>query len=86
MAKRFISSGPLFQSASIEGNKIIISFTHTGSGLVTNDGEELREFAIAGADKKFVWAKAKIEGDKILYGVMKYHIQNMFGMHGPTIR
>ena len=36
-----------------------------GSGLTTNDGEELSEFAIAGADKKFVWAKAKIEGDKV---------------------
>jgi sialate O-acetylesterase len=33
---------------------------------VTNDGEELSEFAIAGADKKFVWAKAKIDGDKII--------------------
>ena len=37
-----------------------------GSGLITNDGEELSEFAIAGADKKFVWAKAKIEGDKVV--------------------
>ncbi|MBK5271961.1 MAG: sialate O-acetylesterase, partial [Bacteroidia bacterium] len=43
-----------------------ISFTNTGSGLVTNDGEEPSEFAIAGADKKFVWANAKIEGDKVI--------------------
>ncbi|MEP6676253.1 MAG: sialate O-acetylesterase [Ferruginibacter sp.] len=61
-----IASGPLFQSATIEGNKINISFTNTGSGLISNDGEELSEFAIAGADKKFVWAKAKIEGDKVI--------------------
>ncbi len=61
-----IHSGPLYQSATIEGNKVIISFTNTGSGLITNDGEELSEFSIAGADKKFVWAKAKIEGDKIV--------------------
>lgn len=61
-----VYSGPLFQSATINGNKITISFTHIGSGLITNDGEELRAFAIAGADKKFVWAKAKIEGDKIV--------------------
>jgi sialate O-acetylesterase len=58
--------GPIYQSSKIEGNKIIISFNHVGSGLITNDGEELGEFAIAGADKKFVWAKAKIEGDKII--------------------
>jgi sialate O-acetylesterase len=59
------ASGPLFQSATIEGNKIILSFTNVGSGLKTNDGEDLREFAVAGSDKKFVWANAKIVGDKI---------------------
>jgi len=64
--ENIVYSGPVFQSATINGNKITISFTHTGSGLVANDGEELREFAIAGADKKFVWAKAVIEGDKII--------------------
>ena len=50
----------------IEGNKIIITFSHMGSGLVTDDGEELSQFAIAGDDKKFVWANAKIEGDKVI--------------------
>jgi sialate O-acetylesterase len=59
-------SGPLFDKATIEGNTITISFTHTGSGLTTNDGEPPTEFAIAGEDKKFVWANAKIEGDKII--------------------
>lgn len=64
--KDLVYSGPLYQSASIEGNKVIISFTNTGSGLTTNDGEEPAEFAIAGSDKKFVWARAKIEGDKVI--------------------
>ncbi|MEQ1796566.1 MAG: sialate O-acetylesterase [Lacibacter sp.] len=64
--EQLVYSGPVYQSAQIKENKIIISFQHTGSGLVTNDGEELSEFSIAGADKKFVWAKAKIEGDKII--------------------
>ncbi|MBP6022542.1 sialate O-acetylesterase [Ferruginibacter sp.] len=59
-------SGPIYQSHAIEGNKIIISFSNTGSGLTTNDNEAPAEFAIAGADKKFVWAKTKIEGDKII--------------------
>lgn len=59
-------SGPLFDTATITGNKITISFTHTGSGLITNDGEPLSEFAIAGEDRKFVWAKATIEGDKVV--------------------
>jgi len=59
------ASGPLFKSATIEGNKIILSFTNVGSGLSANDDEDLREFAVAGADKKFVWANATIVGDKI---------------------
>jgi len=64
--KNLVSSGPLYQSAKVAGDKIIISFTNTGSGLVAIDGEELSRFAIAGEDKKFVWAKAKIEGDKVV--------------------
>jgi sialate O-acetylesterase len=64
--KDIIYSGPIYQSATIDANRITISFINTGSGLMTNDGEEPGQFAIAGADKKFVWAKAKIEGDKVI--------------------
>jgi len=64
--KDIVYSGPILKSATIADKSIILSFTNIGSGLIANDGEELREFAIAGADKKFVWAKAKIEGDKII--------------------
>ena len=61
-----VYSGPLYNTHKVEGNKIIISFNHIGSGLVTDDGEALSEFAIAGEDKKFVWAQAKIEGDNVV--------------------
>ena len=64
--ENIIYSGPVYHSQKIEGNKIIISFSNAGSGLTTNDDEALAEFAIAGADKKFVWANAKIDGDKII--------------------
>jgi sialate O-acetylesterase len=64
--ENIVCSGPIFQSQQIEGNKIILSFSNIGSGLITNDGEPLSEFAIAGEDKKFVWASAKIEGDKVV--------------------
>jgi sialate O-acetylesterase len=60
-----VASGPLFRSAAIEGNRIVLSFNYTGSGLTTSDGEPPAAFAIAGADKKFVWAQARIEGDKV---------------------
>jgi sialate O-acetylesterase len=61
-----VYSGPIYQSQQIDGNKITLTFSNVGSGLITNDGEEPAEFAIAGADKKFVWAKAKIEDDKVI--------------------
>jgi sialate O-acetylesterase len=64
--ENIVYSGPIFQSATVEGNKMRITFTQTGSGLATGDGEEPGEFAIAGADKKFVWARASIEGDKVI--------------------
>nr|WP_294994793.1 sialate O-acetylesterase [uncultured Sediminibacterium sp.] len=64
--ENIVYSGPLYKSATVESDKIIISFDHVGSGLITNDEEAPGDFAIAGADKKFVWAKAKIEGDKVI--------------------
>ncbi|SFC70724.1 sialate O-acetylesterase [Spirosoma endophyticum] len=64
--ENLVSSGPLYQSSAIDGNKIVVSFTNVGGGLITKDGEELGEFAIAGADKKFIWAKAKIEGNNVV--------------------
>src|SRR5205085_8619632 len=38
--ENIIYSGPVYQSSAINGNKITITFTHTGTGLITNDGEE----------------------------------------------
>jgi len=64
--KNIVGSGPLYESSEIDGDKIIIHFSNTGSGLVTNDNEAPGDFAIAGADKKFVWATATIEGDNII--------------------
>jgi len=64
--KNLTASGPLFQSIKQNGNKLILSFSDIGTGLQIKNGNELKEFAIAGADGKFVWAKAIIEGDKIV--------------------
>jgi sialate O-acetylesterase len=61
-----VYSGPIYQSMKIEGNKIILTFTHIGSGLISQGSSELKHFAVAGADMTFVWAKAKIEGDKVI--------------------
>ncbi len=61
-----VSTGPMYLSHKKDGDKIIITFNNTGSGLTTNDDEPPRMFAIAGADKKFIWAEAKIERDKVI--------------------
>jgi sialate O-acetylesterase len=64
--KNLVYSGPLLQTARTEGNKVGLFFSSTGSGLTTNNGEDPNWFAIAGADKKFVWANTKLEGDKVI--------------------
>ena len=60
-----VSAGPLYKSMEIKDGKVYLSFDNVGSGLVANGGE-LASFAIAGKDGKFVWAKAKIDGDEVV--------------------
>ena len=45
---------------------MVISFKNIGSGLITKNNAELKSFAIAGADKKYVWAKAVIKSNKVV--------------------
>ncbi|MFM7181228.1 MAG: sialate O-acetylesterase [Verrucomicrobiales bacterium] len=58
-------SGPLPAGHKIEGEKIVLSFTHTNKGLLAKGGE-LKGFAIAGADKIWHWADARIEGETVI--------------------
>ncbi|MFK8111632.1 MAG: sialate O-acetylesterase [Rubripirellula sp.] len=51
---------PTFQSAERKGNKMVVSFEHIGKGLDTFDVKEPVGFTIAGEDKKFYNASAKI--------------------------
>lgn len=62
-----VYSGPTFQNMEIKGDKAIITFDHIDGGLKTTSKYGYVEgFAIAGADGKFVWAKAFIDGDKVI--------------------
>lgn len=62
-----IYSGPTFKSMEVDGDKAIISFNNIGKGLKsTSKYGYIEGFAIAGTDNKFVWAKAYIEGDKVI--------------------
>ncbi len=65
-------TGPEFKSMIISDNKAVLTFTHAAGGLVQCenaqcDGSVLQGFAIAGSDRKFYWADARIEnGDQVV--------------------
>jgi sialate O-acetylesterase len=61
-----VTSGPTLVSTKADGNKVILSFSDMGSGLIAKDDTKLRHFAIAGADKKFTWATAQISGNQVI--------------------
>ena len=75
--KNLVYSGPLFKDMKVEGSKIRIAFDSVGSGLIvaTKKGYDpvvkepqgkLQKFAIAGDDKKWVWADAVIDGKTVV--------------------
>ena len=59
-------SGPVFKSMDVADGKARLRFEHLGGGLVAKGGGPLKGFAIAGADKRFVFAEAKIDGDAVV--------------------
>ena len=61
-----VYSGPLFRAATFEGGVARIAFDQVGGGLVAKGGVPLKSFALAGTDKNFVWADARIEGQAVL--------------------
>ena len=87
-------SGPTFKSMRREDGKLILKFNHVGDGLETRGGE-LKGFAVAGTDRKFVWAKAEIQGDQVVvssleiqepvavrYGWANYPVVNLWNKNG----
>lgn len=60
-------TGPIYQSMKVTGNKVALTFTHTGSGLMVKENSgNISGFEIAGADKQFHAASATIEKNKII--------------------
>lgn len=63
--------GPEYCSYEIQGSQFILTFKNTEKGLkiITTplcDNSKLSGFAIAGSDRKFYWADAQIEGEKVI--------------------
>jgi len=60
-----IASGPTYRSHVIRGDTMAVTFANLASGLRVR-GDSLGGFAIAGADGRWVWANAKIDGTRVL--------------------
>jgi len=68
--KDIVSSGPLYTSMEKKRRRIVLHFDHVGGGLVAK-GDKLEGFAIAGEDRQFVWANARIMGETVVVSSKK---------------
>jgi sialate O-acetylesterase len=64
--KDLVACGPLYKSMRKDGGRVVLDFDYAEGGLEAKGGGPLTGFAIAGPDKKFVWADAKIEGRTVV--------------------
>ena len=78
--KDVVYSGPMYQSMKVSGNKIIISFTNIGGGLVAKKGE-LKGFEISGLSGQFYPAVATIDNNRVVVEseMVKYPAAVRFG-------
>jgi len=92
--ENIVADGPEFDNVKFKDGKAIVAFKNVDGGLQARDGG-LHGFAIAGEDKKFVWADAKIEGDKVVasspnvknpaavrYGWADFPVVNLYNRSG----
>ncbi|MBQ7650747.1 MAG: hypothetical protein IJS15_07290, partial [Victivallales bacterium] len=61
-----VSQGPIFDKAIPEGETIRVFFKNLTGDLKTSDGKAPGAFAIAGDDRQFVWANAKLDGKTVI--------------------
>lgn len=60
-------SGPTFRHQTVQGGRIVLEFDHVGAGgLRSTAAQGVGGFAIAGSDRRFVWANARIEGNRVV--------------------
>ena len=58
-----VPSGPIFNGLKVIGSKLILEFENPGSRLISKG--DLLGVEIAGADKKYVFANAKIINNQV---------------------
>jgi sialate O-acetylesterase len=61
-----LASGPRYRRHTIRGGRVTVELDDVGGGLVSRTGEAVGGFAIAGADGRWVWAQARIDGDRVV--------------------
>ena len=64
--KTVVPSGPLYRDHAIDGAEVTLRFDHVGSGLASRGDVPLEGFTIAGEDRVFHQATARIEGDTVV--------------------
>lgn len=64
--QKIVAAGPTYKSYQVESNKIRIRFANAKGGLQAADNKAITGFAIAGANKKFYWANATIDGNTVM--------------------
>jgi sialate O-acetylesterase len=92
--EKIVWSGPVYSGMKTDGNKAVLTFDHTGSGLEAKGGP-LKGFTLAGADMKFVEAEAVIKGNTVVvssssvdrpvavrYGWANNPVVNLFNREG----
>jgi len=65
-AQKLECRGPNYKSFEVKGSSVRVRFEHAGTALRVHGGGKLAGVALAGADKKFNWAEATIEGDSVV--------------------
>lgn len=63
--ERVVASGPRYRRHSVRGDRVLVEF-HDARGLHSRGDGEIRGFAVAGADGRWVWAQARIEGERVV--------------------
>jgi sialate O-acetylesterase len=92
--EELISSGPVFNSMTLDGNKFVLSFDNVGAGLEARGGP-LKDFTVCGENRQFVPAQAEIKAGTVIvwadgvekpiavrYGWRNYPEGNLFNKRG----
>ncbi len=94
-----VHQSPRYESMEQQEGKIILTFKEVGGRLRTIDAKEVQGFALAGEDKQWVWAQAKIIADNrvevssdavptpvaVRYGWASNPVCNLFNDHGLPV-